>query len=310
MNPPMILSMQIPAQTPLADPTVAARIGALADECASDLLVLGEPTESCAPPAFESLLVAPWIAARARDFGVVVTVSALHSEPFHVARALSALDFLSHGRCGWHPQSRAVDWARYGGVGQVEPAQYAAKAQDFVAATRSLWDSWDSDALIIDPQSGAYLHSDRVHPNNHRGPYHAVRGPLNAARPSQGHPVLVLSQRDPLSACVEPDVLIVDSLRDSKHSSCRELLRVPLGVAAETPLRDWRERLAASGCVGLHLECKDAAADLEWFARTIVPRWREAGLLRPDGVAGSLRTRLGLPRPLTASERARAGASA
>jgi alkanesulfonate monooxygenase SsuD/methylene tetrahydromethanopterin reductase-like flavin-dependent oxidoreductase (luciferase family) len=306
----IILSIQIPAQAPLADPALAARVGELADECASDLLVLGEPADASAQAAFDPLLLAPWVAARARGVGVVPVVSALHSEPFHVARALSALDLLSQGRCGWMPQSSAVNWSRYGGVGEVAPAQFSAKAADFVAATRSLWDSWDSDALIIDQQSGAYLHSDRVRPNNHRGPYHVVRGPLNAARPSQGHPVLVLSERDLLAASAEPDVLIVDSLQVRQRRSLREVLRLPIRHAAETSPQDWCKQLAASHCDGLHLELGDAVADLEWFAKRVAPSWREAGLLRASGVSDSLRTRFQLPRPMTASERSRAGAPA
>jgi alkanesulfonate monooxygenase SsuD/methylene tetrahydromethanopterin reductase-like flavin-dependent oxidoreductase (luciferase family) len=206
---PLILSAQVAASAPLSDPAFALPLLQAAESAGIDLLVLGESPTADTAPAFDPLIAAAWLAPQARGVGLIAAVSALHSEPFHVARALSALDFLTAGRCGWLPTTAGVDWPRYGAVGEVTSGQYGAKALDFVAATESLWDSWDSDVLIIDQASGAYLHADRVRRSNYQGPYHQVQGPLNAARPPQGYPLLLQSDRDLTSGQGRADLRIV-----------------------------------------------------------------------------------------------------
>ncbi len=55
---------------------------------------------------------------------------------------------------------------------------------------KGLWESWDDDALIRDRASGIYFDPAKLHALNHKGQHFSVRGPLNVARPPQGHPVL------------------------------------------------------------------------------------------------------------------------
>ena len=55
---------------------------------------------------------------------------------------------------------------------------------------QGLWDSWDDDAFVRDRASGRYWVPEKLHTLNHKGEHFSVRGPLNVARPPQGHPVI------------------------------------------------------------------------------------------------------------------------
>jgi FMN-dependent oxidoreductase (nitrilotriacetate monooxygenase family) len=65
------------------------------------------------------------------------------------------------------------------------------RAEEFVEIVKGLWDSYEDDALIRDKESGVYVDPAKVHELGHRGKYYQVRGPLNVARPPQGHPVII-----------------------------------------------------------------------------------------------------------------------
>jgi hypothetical protein len=108
--------------------------------------------------------------------GIVACIPASTSHPFHVARALSAIDFLSAGLSGWAPVAAGAP---------------AGQAEDMVRAAQALWDGWDADTLIIDKASGRYLDASKVKVPNYKGPFFNVAGPVNAMRPPQGHPLLV-----------------------------------------------------------------------------------------------------------------------
>ena len=54
---------------------------------------------------------------------------------------------------------------------------------------KGLWDSWDDDAFVRDRNSERYFDPAKLHCLNHKGSI-SRSGPLNVARPPQGHPVL------------------------------------------------------------------------------------------------------------------------
>lgn len=312
---PFILSVQIPANAPMYDPSHAAEVVRLADAAQTDLLILGELTPAIEPPAFESIIVAAALAPLTRGVGLVAVVSALHAEPFHVARAMSALDFLAAGRSGWMPTISGIDWPRYGGVGAVPASEYPLKSADFIAATESLWDSWDSDALIIDQASGAYLHTERVRRSNHHGPYHEVQGPLNAARPPQGHPLRLRSEFDlpggaKAPADRPPDVSIVNVEALPSQDGSRRIARVVARGATAQTLASWAASFDRGDIDGLHLVLSEPLADLAWIGATLVPQLRQLGLCLGAARERSLRERFGLPIPISTAEAARRGLAA
>ena len=125
--------------------------------------------------------------------GIVATVATSESTPFHVARLMSTLDHLSHGRIGWNIVTGSNDRAAQNfGHERQQPhdARYD-MADEFVETVRQLWDSWAQEAVLMDAESGVYVDHRKVSVIDHRGDYYSCRGPLNTLPAPQGHPVLV-----------------------------------------------------------------------------------------------------------------------
>lgn len=262
MTRPFLLSASI-GEAALADPAWAAPVLAAADAAGLDLLVLGRPG---ALP-FDAQVIAAWAAPRSSRVGLVATVPARTSHPFHVARALSAADFLSDGRCGWSPVP--------GGAAD-------GMAEDMVGAARSLWDGWRADALIIDKASGRYLDSSKVRASHYEGRFFDVAGPVNAMRPPQGHPLLVIDAAAPV-AVMGADVVLAGE-GEAAPSAARLLLKVSL---AADPA-DLTRRFEAGEIDGIHFELTDAASELPLIGA------RFAALAGVRRATGTLRDKLGL----------------
>ena len=64
------------------------------------------------------------------------------------------------------------------------------RAEEFYDVVTGLWDSWEDDAFVQDKASGTWLDVDKMHVLDHHGKSFQVKGPLNAARPVQGYPVI------------------------------------------------------------------------------------------------------------------------
>lgn len=124
--------------------------------------------------------------------GLVATVSTTWNQPFHTARQVGSLDFLSSGRAGWNLVTSASDEeARNFGLDvNLDHAARYRRAGEYVEVVQGLWDSWDDDAIRPDVTSGRWADPAGMHVLDHEGEFFRVRGPLNLPRPPQGHPVL------------------------------------------------------------------------------------------------------------------------
>lgn len=142
---------------------------------------------------FEPLTLLSALAMATKHIGLAGTASTTYYEPYMLARAFASLDHISHGRAGWNlvTSSQTAEALNYG-RGKVKPhADRYARAREFARVVQGLWDSWDDDAFVRDPDSGLFFEPDRKHYLNHKGEYFDVRGPLNVPRPPQGYPVMV-----------------------------------------------------------------------------------------------------------------------
>ncbi|MGM0723668.1 MAG: LLM class flavin-dependent oxidoreductase [Actinomycetota bacterium] len=155
----------------------------------------------------DASLVAAFLAPTTSRIGLVPTVTTTHTEPFHVASALSTLDHDSHGRAGWRVQTsvRADEAAHFGrrtvpGVrredlgtpaGRELVAELFGEAADAVEVVRRLWDSWEDDAEIRDALTGRFVDRDRLHRVDFAGEHFGVAGPSIVPRPPQGQPLVV-----------------------------------------------------------------------------------------------------------------------
>ncbi|MFF2091252.1 LLM class flavin-dependent oxidoreductase [Paenibacillus sp. NPDC058174] len=133
------------------------------------------------------------LAVATEHIGLAATISTTYNEPYHIARKLATLDYLSNGRAAWNiVTSQTDEEARnFSREKHLEHAKRYERAEEFVEVTQGLWDSWEDDALLLDKESGYFADKDKLHTLQHKGSHFQVQGPLNVARPPQGYPVLV-----------------------------------------------------------------------------------------------------------------------
>ena len=70
-------------------------------------------------------------------------------------------------------------------------------ADEYVDLVCQLWDSWESDAVVMDGDTGVYADGSKVHTIDFNRRYYKSRGPLNTVRPPQGRPVFIQAGGSP-----------------------------------------------------------------------------------------------------------------
>jgi alkanesulfonate monooxygenase SsuD/methylene tetrahydromethanopterin reductase-like flavin-dependent oxidoreductase (luciferase family) len=275
---------------------------------------------------------AAYLSALLSELSVVPVVSTTYSEPFHVSSQLASLDHLTAGRTGWvaaatDSAAAARAWGRAAVTGSAELRREAA---DAVEVVRSLWDSWEDDAVIRDVASSRYLDRDRLHYIDFAGPGYSVKGPAIVPRPPQGQlPVLAAAGLVPdhladVSLISSPDL---DGLAATAASSAAPRTFAEVEVALDTPDQPAAQRVAdlsthgpwadqgrlryqgpAAGLVTLLTELAgivDGARlhplvldeDLSVLSRLVVPPLITSGLVSRPLPGATFRDTLGLARP-------------
>ncbi|MGW7385989.1 LLM class flavin-dependent oxidoreductase [Streptomyces sp. NPDC054794] len=154
----------------------------------------------------DAVLVAARVAPLTRHIGLVPTVVATHTEPFHISKAIATLDYVSTGRAGLRVQitARQNEAAHFGrrtlppfptedyDTPAVREAVADAfdEAADYVEVVRRLWDSWEDDAEIRDVATGRFIDRDKLHYIDFEGRHFSVKGPSITPRPPQGQPIV------------------------------------------------------------------------------------------------------------------------
>lgn len=141
---------------------------------------------------FEPLTLLSALAAVTEHIGLVATASTTYNEPYHIARKFASLDHISEGRAGWNVVTSFTDAEahNFGRDKHPEHSVHYARAAEFVSVVKGLWDSWEDDAFLRDKVDGRFIDPAKLHVLDHKGANFSVRGPLNVARPPQGHPVI------------------------------------------------------------------------------------------------------------------------
>ncbi|MFG2265905.1 LLM class flavin-dependent oxidoreductase [Streptomyces sp. NPDC048720] len=154
----------------------------------------------------DAVLIASRIAPLTRHIGLVPTVIATHTEPFHISKAIATLDYVSTGRAGLRVQisARPHEADHFGRRtlpslslqelqtpgGQERLTDLFDDAADYVEVVRRLWDSWEDDAEIRDVATGRFIDRDKLHYIGFEGKYFSVKGPSITPRPPQGQPLV------------------------------------------------------------------------------------------------------------------------
>ena len=147
----------------------------------------------------DSISITSAVSAVTECLGLIATVSTTYNEPYYIAERFASLDHISNGRAGWNIITTANDDAAYnfGQKSHMEKTLRYERAKEFVDICTALWDSWDADALIADPERGLFADPARIHPVAHHGRFFSVEGALELPRPPQGWPVLVQAGGSP-----------------------------------------------------------------------------------------------------------------
>ncbi len=304
-----------------------ARDVAVAAEAAGfDLLVLddslapgGESPEALLSGRLDALTVAAALGPLTRTIGLAPVVTTTHTEPFHVAKNLQSLDWVSRGRAAWKP-AVSVTAAEARAFGRKDPAQLAdraelwAEAADVVEVARRLWDSWEDEAIIRHAPTGRFVDRTKLHYIDFAGDRFSVRGPSITPRSPQAQPPILIELDDAAPATAwrlaarEADLVVLrgadpDAVRVLRADLDRLLATEPrsgpapavlaaLDVVLDTAEATAAERLralhASAEAAGLALPATGAAAHVGSGAELAATfsRWRAAVdldgfLLRP-----------------------------
>ncbi|SBS75246.1 FMN-dependent oxidoreductase, nitrilotriacetate monooxygenase family [uncultured Mycobacterium sp.] len=149
-----------------------------------DLDVVGRP---------DTFTVLAALAAVTEHIGLAGTINTTFNEPFEVSRQFASLDLLSEGRAAWNmvTSSDAFTGENFRRGGFLDHADRYRRAEEFITVAREFWDSWATDAVIADPDSGIYVDPDQIRTVSHRGAQFDVRGVATLPAGPQGHPVLL-----------------------------------------------------------------------------------------------------------------------
>jgi alkanesulfonate monooxygenase SsuD/methylene tetrahydromethanopterin reductase-like flavin-dependent oxidoreductase (luciferase family) len=163
----------------------------------------------------DAVLIAARVAPVTSAIGLVPTLTTTHTEPFHLAKAIATLDFVSHGRAGLQARvsATALEAALFGRRDVVDPtpaergapgssaaaADLFDEAADVVEVLRRLWDSWEDDAEIRDAATGRFVDRNKLHTIDFEGRWFSVRGPSITPRPPQGQPLVTVLAHVPVA---------------------------------------------------------------------------------------------------------------
>ncbi|HEY0812356.1 MAG TPA: LLM class flavin-dependent oxidoreductase [Pseudonocardia sp.] len=309
----------------LLTPRRVARVAAIAENAGFTLVTLDDEV---LPPAGVAGRVgaierAAFVAASTSVLAVAPVVSTTYAEPFHVSSQLATLDHLSAGRAGWVVSASAdAAAARAWGRPQVPAEGLGNEARDAMTVVVDLWDSWEDDAVIRDVTTSRYLDRDRLHYIDFTGDTFAVKGPAIVPRPPQGRPV-VFAPPALIDAGVNADVALV-SRPTRATAAARTFVEVEIALdtadataeARIAALGGWpntdRQRYTgtAAGLVawlaavhgqvdGVRLHALVLDEDLAVLSSLVVPSLLEAGVVARPLPGATLRTTLGLPRPVS-----------
>ncbi len=298
----MILTATFGSATTASLPLAALQLLLVEAERAGFDAALFVRSPGVAAPMQDAVPLVAALASVPATIGLGASVPIDFSEPFHLARSFAAIDRLTHGRSAVVLDIAAGDdLAPAIGASAFEDER-AARRAEFLDVATALWDSWEDAALLVDRPRGLFTDPDRIHRINHDGRHFAVRGPLNAPRPLQGWPVIVVPVRCAAShelAARWADVALIGR-------STPEIARRTGAALREQAVAFGRDAQAIRVLVDIEPCRMDAHQMCRWHANGVCdgfnlimsgppPALAMEGPVVADGT--TLRDRLGLARP-------------
>lgn len=203
----------------LTDPDYWVELAQTAERGLLDFLTIDDTlalqSETYGPPIprtdrvrgrLDSVLIASRIAPRTKHIGLIPTVVATHTEPFHAAKAIATLDFVSSGRAGVRLKvgvtgteaklfgRRDIPELTLSELKSSADTTFLAsafdEAADYGEVLHRLWDSWEDDAEIRDQATGRFIDRNKLHYIDFEGEFFSIKGPLTVPRSPQGQPIV------------------------------------------------------------------------------------------------------------------------
>jgi FMN-dependent oxidoreductase (nitrilotriacetate monooxygenase family) len=148
-----------------------------------DLDVVGRP---------DTFTVLAALAAVTDRLGLTGTINSTFNEPYEVARQFATLDHLSAGRAAWNV---VTSWDAFTGEnfrrgGFLPEDQRYERAESFLAAAHTLFDSWRGDEIVADKDAGVFLSDPSAGEFSYRDAHFDIHGRFNVPRSPQGRPVI------------------------------------------------------------------------------------------------------------------------
>lgn len=185
------------------DPSLYEELARDCDTAGLDFLFLPDkhianaspPEPSVADSWFEPVTMLSYLAAVTSRIGLVPTMSTTWYEPFPLARQVLSLDHLSGGRAGWNAVSShpGLEQPNFAHRTEISRGQMKTRHAEAVSLVKRLWESWDADAVVADPERQLWFRPGSVHPADHHGEHFDVSGALPLQRSLQGRPVVVMA---------------------------------------------------------------------------------------------------------------------
>jgi alkanesulfonate monooxygenase SsuD/methylene tetrahydromethanopterin reductase-like flavin-dependent oxidoreductase (luciferase family) len=278
---------------------------------------------------------AAYVSTRTDRIGLAPTLHVTTTEPFHLATQLASLDWATHGRGAW-VVGAANDAPSRATIGELplSEEQLHQEIVDVVEIARSLWDTWEDDAVIKDEATGRYLDPQKVHPISFNRNELSILGPLITPRPPQGQ-VIVLAP-DHLGIDALADIVLVSAadtesitaraaqakaagaplifaevqvVLDAAEPAAQRLLE--LDAATPWPTEGRARHVGSAPALvqllsdlaqrvdGVRLHLAVHAIDLPILIEQVLPELTSRGLHQPPRPAATLRQTLGLARPIS-----------
>ncbi|KMO73161.1 F420-dependent methylene-tetrahydromethanopterin reductase [Mycolicibacterium chubuense] len=148
-----------------------------------DLDVVGRP---------DTFTVLAALAAVTDRLGLTGTINSTFNEPYEVARQFASLDHLSAGRAAWNV---VTSWDAFTGEnfrrgGFLPESQRYTRAESFLAAAHTLFDSWPDGAILADKQTGRFLSDPHAGEFQYQDQHFDISGRFDVPRSPQGRPVI------------------------------------------------------------------------------------------------------------------------
>ncbi|MDV8070536.1 NtaA/DmoA family FMN-dependent monooxygenase [Rhodococcus sp. IEGM 1366] len=133
------------------------------------------------------------LAAVTEHLGLAGTINSTFNEPYELARQFATLDQLSCGRAAWNVVTSfdAFTGQNFRRGGYLDRAQRYERAEETVALVREIWDSWRSDDIVADKDSGRFLARAEAGEFAFHGSQFDVNGRFTVPRSPQGRPVIL-----------------------------------------------------------------------------------------------------------------------